>query len=196
MYLNFDVKTIDGKEVPYSHAPWSITENQEGPYSVDLYNYPQYVTITQKKGKDDEGNEIIIDTIYKQNIWLGWFLFPKYSFNRDRYTEGEDPFDPYDYTKSETFQRIVRTHILSGKINQKIQGFVELKMHRRALKRIIELLETIIDIVNDTEIKRFKEFNTQIEEIISELPKDTTGLENLEIKRMNEGEDNENHKFN
>lgn len=173
MYLNFDVKEIDGVKLPHP-AVNKISTEPEGPYYISLYDYPQYA-----RSSDSDDME--------SALWDGWFNFPLYQFDQKKYDNGEDPFTPFDYTQFEPFKRTVRTHALSQNINNKIQPFVEIKKHRRAIKRIIELLEQNMDLSKDEEIQLFRDMNAEIESVIAEIPKTKEGLDKIDIKKINGG---------
>jgi hypothetical protein len=173
MYLNFDVKEINGVKLPHP-ATNKITTKPEGPYYISLDDFPQYA---RSSGSND----------LESALWDGWFNFPLFEFDQLKYDAGKDPFVPFDYTQFDPFQKTVRTHVLSQNINSKIQGFVETKVHRRAIKRIIELLSETMDLSEDTEIKLFTDLNAEIENTIAEYPKTKNGLKKIDVKKINGG---------
>ena len=63
---------------------------------------------------------------------------PLFTFNKDKYLKGENPFEELNPYENETIQKFNRRLIVKSSISDNIELNVELKAMRKLLNRILQ----------------------------------------------------------
>jgi len=174
MYIGFETKKLELDRVEALYPPTIILSETipETTYYLVIEEYSQYFYFNEK-GE------------FKTKMWEGWNNYPLYTFNRDKYEAGEDPFEPFDPYSSKTFKHRIRRERIENQIKWQLRYPIEIKKLRKALKRVIMLLEASGANINWPELKEFMEYSNTIETVISKHPKVSKYLNRIDLKTEN-----------
>lgn len=161
LYINTKKMTFEEDNIEHDIIVSVIGEKCIGyDLEIDLPDNDKFIKETLKIFyKKDKDNKDIDKIEYKMFITREqetWNSFPLYEII-------DEEIVPFDYTKYGYFSRTDRRVALGKKVSTLYNLFSEMKIHRKALKRILENLG-IAD-------EGFEKYNDKIEEIINKNPK-------------------------
>ena len=168
MWINFEVKEIDGYLLPHPQSTkLSDVKDETFTYHVVLDTAPESFWGLEKEG--DEIPEAERRLIPYLKIWSGEINLPSWEFVLSKYELNEFPFIPFDNSFMNSWMKNrTRRDKIDARLESEFTHATELKIIRKALKAIIVAIPELETI---PEVQAFKGYSDRIEQHISKFSK-------------------------
>jgi hypothetical protein len=177
MYIGFETKTLDIDGIEFLY-PMRIVYSEtipDKPYYLKIEDYPDYFWYEDIAG----------ETEIRTSLWDGWKNYPHYTFNREKYDRGEDPFEPWNPYECTDFKHRERRDRIKKDVRKHLELETELKKMRKTVKNLIALMEAQGVDTKDADIEEFKQYSQTIEDTIKGQPKTQEYFDKIDLKRIN-----------
>ena len=184
MYFNFDVidkgsfKFVSSDSFTFEETP------DETRYYLKCEDFPQYFhLVSHLEDLPDSPPETTTnssDSYWIADLWEGWWGFPKYKFNEDKYHKGQDPFEPFNVYEQDYTKHWIRRREIAKRISLEYGFEHELKRLRKIIYFLLQGKKPPKKVVDE-----FMEYNNKIESIIAKHPKEKTYWDKIDPKKYN-----------
>lgn len=175
MYVGFDfLAEREGKH--FIHPDHTVVSGEEPDtkYVIRCEDYPEQFDLTEEldpRTGEPEGLKYgPLNRFYE-----GAGLFPRWSFDPEKYERGENPFERFDPKTATWCRRALRRQLINERLDSTMKLQTEVKKLRRALKEVVAYIRRgQPDFLSDGE---FDAYDATVEACIAEYPKDAPETE-------------------